>query len=362
MTTRTRRARHAAATTVLAASLAASASAALAVDPVAVPDLPPPLGATTTTTAAPTTTAPPVAEASTRIYFSRSTPETAPDLWSLDPATVTTADPDGDAHPIARANSEAWDYSAAVSPDGRWLAFVSARDGDDEIFVLDLASDASSPVQLTHNGAPDLRPTWSPDSTMIAYVGWSPIGQGAKELPRVRFMSRSGGAIRVLSDPGSGRHSTPAWSPDGSRVAVAVGSDTDADLAVFDVETGQVLARLTDGPAKEVNWQPDWSPDGTRIVFTRRQFLGGGREDHDLFVINADGTGRRALLEGAETDAEQPDWHPDGRAIAFSGLSRQTRQIHRLAVDATGAAGTPTTVFTSAGYDTQPEWVPAAQD
>ena len=361
MTTRTRRARHAAAS-VLAASLAVSASAALAVDPVTVPDLPPPLGATTTTTAAPTTTVPPVVEASTRIYFSRSTSETAPDLWSLDPATVTTADPDGDAQPLARANSEAWDYSAAVSPDGRWLAFVSGRDGDDEIFVLDLASDTTSPVQLTHNGAPDLRPTWSPDSSTIAYVGWAPTGQGAKELPRVRFMSRAGGATRVLPDPGSGHHYTPAWSPDGSRIAVAVGSETDADVAVFDVETGQVLARLTDGPAKEVNWQPDWSPDGTRIAFTRRVFLGGGREDHDLFVINADGTGRRALLEGADTEAEQPDWHPDGRAIAFSGLSRQTRQIHRLAVDADGRVGSPAPVFTSSGYDTQPEWVPAAQD
>ena len=330
----------------LAGLLALTGSVATA-DPV--PDLPILGGSTTTTSTAPPAPPPSVH----RLFFSRSGAGAHPDLWSVDPATVTSGDADGDAAPVAAANSADWDYSADVSRDGRSLVFVSDRDGDDELYVLDLATPGARPVQLTSNSTADRSPAWSPDGRSIAYVGWVPTGKRTSAA-RVLVLTVDGGATRVVSDPEPHQHATPAWSPDGSQLVYSAGYESDADLYVADAASGQVLRRLTNGSSKQVDRSPDWAPDGSRIAFTRQEVAGRVRQ-MDILVVAVEGGAPVPVVSGS-TFAEHPAWHPDGRSLAFSGLSQEVRQLYRVSVLATGGWSEPARLLSSDGYDTQPAW------
>ena len=342
-------ARLAAAATSLAGILALTGSAATAG-----PDLPelPIIGGSTTTT----TAAPPPGE---RVYFNRAADGNV-DLWRVDPATISAADPDGDAAPVAGANSPAWDFNADVTRDGRTLAFVSARDGDDEIFLLDLVTPGAEPVQLTHNTTSDRGPAWSPDGSSIAFVGVVPIGR-RDVAGRVRVMTRDGSVLRTVRDREPHDHTNPAWSPDGTRLAFGAGYAQRSSLYVVDATADDAPHPLTSGTRQEIDRDPDWSPDGTQIAFARGHWSGAGVRN-GLLVVSASGGTPRALVAGEGVNASQPAWHPSGRTLLFSGGDRGApNQIHRLDVAADGTAGTPTPLLSPAGFDTQPEWAVAAR-
>lgn len=339
---------------MLAGVLALTGSAASAG-----PDLPdlPPIGSTTTSAPTVTTTTLPPAPVY-RVYFSRSEPGVHPDLWRVDPGTISASDPDGNAAPVPGANSSAWEYSADVSPDGRTLVFVSDRDGDDDLYLLDLTTAGAEPVALTKNTTSDRSPVWSPDGTAIAHVSWVQTGKRTTH-PRVQITTVGNGTTRTIADPEPRLHDTPVWSPDGTKLVFSAGYTNDADLLLADVASGTLLRKLTDGPAREVHRSPDWSPDGKRIVFTRQEVAGSVR-DLDLLVVGADGGSPQPVVAGAETDAEHGEWHPDGASIIFSGLSRDHRQLHRVTAGADGRWSPPTRFLSTDGFDTQPTWARVA--
>jgi Tol biopolymer transport system component len=64
-------------------------------------------------------------------------------------------------------NNPAYDGWAAWSPDGQRIAFISSRDGNFEIYVID--ADGKNPRNLTKNPADDAAPSWSPDGGRIAF-------------------------------------------------------------------------------------------------------------------------------------------------------------------------------------------------
>ena len=87
------------------------------------------------------------------------------------------------------------------------------------------------------------------------------------------------------------------WSPDGMRIAFMPERDGDWDIWVMNAD-GSEQVRLTRHPGDPAgwdtpigwNWDPDWSPDGSRIAFVSTR--DGGFQQEDVFVMNADGTGR----------------------------------------------------------------------
>jgi Tol biopolymer transport system component len=131
---------------------------------------------------------------------------------------------------------------------------------------------------------------------------------------------------------------SPAWSPDGTKIAfqrTLSGGNTEIFTMNAD---GSGLRRLTDN-APTWDDAPAWSPDGRKIVFMRWQT---DRYAWDLWTMNADGTGERRLAATEDWDFH-PAWSPDGRTIAFARESTlylmNSDGTDQRRVSATGAIG-----------------------
>lgn len=115
---------------------------------------------------------------------------------------------------------------------------------------------------------------------------------------------RGEGRVALIEHPGEERD--VAWSPDGTRLAFA--SDRNGGFSIFVVElsSGEVT-QLTNG---FYDVEPEWSPDGQEIGFLR-----AGSAEPQIFVMNADGSDTRRLIDDV---GRNPSWSPDGELIAFS--------------------------------------------
>ncbi len=242
-------------------------------------------------------------------------------------------------------NHPGMDFGFSWSPDGAAIAFASDRDGDQEIYVVELESGAVT--QLTDHEARDGAPSWSADGRQIAFVSrrdsdsgeiyvmnvdgtevrritrneryeevpsWSPDGAslvfgalgvgiaGAEPTLQIFEVDLASGEEVQLTHLG-GHNSAPSWTSDGRILFYGqVGEGFEgADIFALD-RSGNELRNLTNGP--DPDWQPDASPDGREIVFAR-----GPGEPLDLWIMNADGTNQRVLLEHPGRD-EQPKWRP----------------------------------------------------
>jgi Tol biopolymer transport system component len=195
------------------------------------------------------------------------------------------------------------DTMPAWSPDGTRIAFISDRDGDAEkpqshLFVMN--ADGSDVEQLTSSDRVDnaALPAWSPDGTRIAIVVSN--YQDGSDIFSIDIESR---ALEDITE-NPGQHDTaPAWSPDGTRIAFQSDRSGDFDIFVKNLEN------FPDNPQQLTNNQqydtaPTWSPDGNYIVYQHHH---DADSDSDLFVMNADGSQQTPLISAA-WDEGAADW------------------------------------------------------
>jgi len=204
--------------------------------------------------------------------------------------------------------------NVSFSSDGQLIVF------DDGVDVRSIpASGGASTVRCA--GATD--PAISPDGTKVAYV--------------------SGGAVKIGSltacvpatDTSFGTGTSPAWAPDGTEIVFV---DSDNDIAVAPA-SGGAAQKL--GSTGSVDSEPAWSPDGSKIAF-----ISGTGIAAELFVMNADGSGRVPLTSNAVTEAS-PSWAPGGDEIVYAvGGSLN-------AITATGSSTRP---LADASGASKPDW------
>ncbi|MEX2459183.1 MAG: carboxypeptidase regulatory-like domain-containing protein [Actinomycetota bacterium] len=235
--------------------------------------------------------------------------------------------------------------ASAVTPgqNGR-IAF--ARLVDDGWEIISINADGSGETNLTNNAdlglADDLSPAWSPDGSRIAFESLR-FGNGGSEI---YVMNADGTGQTNLTNSSDASEWDPAWSPDGTKIAYTKCCPTgDTEIFVMNAD-GTGAANLTN----HSSWDADaaWSPDGARIAFTTNRV---DPDAHEVFVMNADGTAQTNLTNSATQDWG-PSWSPDGSRIAFS----TDRDSDLYAMSADGSQQTP--LPDTPGLDLWPAWSP----
>ena len=147
----------------------------------------------------------------------------------------------------------------AFSPDGQWVAYVSLPDNS----LWRSKLDGSQRLQLTYPPGLATLPSWSPDSSRIAFTD-NTIGKSWS----ARVISAQGGSSEPLLPDGSGAADFN-WSPDGSQIIYSYApGNPDLHISVLDLKTHQV-SRL---PGSEGLFSPRHSPDGRYLTATSRDF------------------------------------------------------------------------------------------
>lgn len=254
-----------------------------------------------------------------------------------------------------RLASYSWRVAVDLSwsPDGRYIAYATISPQSD-IFVLDVYGRRQH--NITRDAALDVYPAWSPDGQQLAfsssrgrstggfdifvtdaqgsslkrltfgdsnYATWSPNGQ------QIAYSLRSEGHLYRMNADGTGQQRigdnvavarTPAWSPDGTRVAyvgfVAMNGLFGDRIFVTEMRSGATF--MITSPDLRTQGMPAWSPDGRWIAFVARRWQDGY---DSLYVAEAreGGSVRRVAEHTFYAYLDRwPMWSPDSRSLAYS--------------------------------------------
>ena len=211
--------------------------------------------------------------------------------------------PDGTGQIKLTYNSDT-DLFPEISPDGTKIAFGTSRDGDDEIYTIDI--DGANPTNISNDGIThDTYPSWSPDGTKIAVQRYD----GA-QFDIYTLDSTSGAVISQLTNDVA-VDVEPRWSPDGSKIAWECRiNDGGANREVCTINADGTGGYTNISNNAAIDSTPAWSPDGSEIVFRTNR---GGQ---DIYKMNADGSNQIALTQLPATHFS-PTYSPDGSKIAF---------------------------------------------
>ena len=135
------------------------------------------------------------------------------------------------------------------------IAFVSNRDGNDEIYMMDY--DGAGQTRITFNRIKDYMPGWSPDQRRIVYTTYK------RSNPDLVILSLYEGKSTTVA--GRGTNFSGAFSPDGKKLAFCSTMDGNAEIYTADAD-GTKVKRLTFNSA--IDTAPSWSPTGREIAFT----------------------------------------------------------------------------------------------
>lgn len=221
------------------------------------------------------------------------------------------------------------------------IAYVTVENSGDaqrhKLVVAD--ADGENQAVIAESSQPIMSPAWSPDGRKLAYVSF----EDRKSAIYVQTL-RTGNRQRVSSR--AGVNGAPAWSPDGQKLALTLSTE-DGNLDIYGLDLrSQVLTQLTFSPA--IDTEAEWSPDGQSIYFTSDR--SGGPQ---VYIVPAEGGDRPRRLTFEGNYNARPRVAPDDKLLA---VVHNDRGSYRIAVVDTNRRTTQ--VLTEGRLDESPSFAP----
>jgi len=231
----------------------------------------------------------------------------------------------------------------AISPNGEFVAYVSDRSGDDQLWLQQVGG--GDPIQLTHAAESVCCPAFFPDGKRIVYVTTS--ADGGKST--IDVISTLGGDPRVLIQGGRVWNADPMLSPDGSRIAYFEDHQGVNRLMTISSNGGQPR-ELPVWKRMPTHWygRPAWTSDSRYLLCLMSQKSGAtNAEEFEWFGFPVDGgnpvaTGAGAALRAAGLDASAPALMTGDRVLFNGGVNGRLNAWEiRLSPGSWRVQGTP---------------------
>jgi hypothetical protein len=250
--------------------------------------------------------------------------------------------PDGSGRRVLVDEPDVPEAQPDWSPDRRYVGYA-AQPG--RAWVIRSIAEGAASVSTLTTGPEDFEPDWSPDGARLLFTSYFNRST-PNQTSFVMTVGADGTGARpviALLDP---NHfiGNPRWSPDGRRIAFTVGSAREGgELYVMNAD-GTGARRLLDHPGWD-DIDPAWSPDGARIAFVSGRYRGTTEATHhDLWLLDVELGLAGTIVVDTDRDLRRPAWSPDGRRLALDArsgtVSRSAYQVH-VVDTAGGPLGAP---------------------
>ncbi|MGH7444043.1 MAG: hypothetical protein ACREKM_04165 [Longimicrobiales bacterium] len=224
------------------------------------------------------------------------------------------------------------------------VVFVRQNRASNDLMIVD--SDSENLRRLTGTEGLIYSPAWAPDGGRIAYTLQ---GEGVSQLFERNMAS---GRVTTVATPRSQLIMTPSYSPDGTKLAFGANIGERVELFEADVSSGR-FQQITRGPA--YSFSPSYSPDGSRIAFN------SNRLGNPHIYVMPSGGGAATLItpfvSGQRGYYTSPQWAPSGTQITFHGHWNSRGTYHVFVADANRPLS-QIRQLTTEGNNEDPAWAP----
>jgi TolB protein len=227
--------------------------------------------------------------------------------------------------------NNAVDRMPRFSPDGTKIAFASNRDGNVEIYVMELASGATH--RVTNDPGWDDQPVFTADGRHLV---WQKTQNAPFACPCSIWTAALDGSGARQVHTGLGNAMFPDMSPHGQTLTFT--SDRSGISAIYTQKlSGNARRQVTSPPAGFGDFRSRWSPKANDLVFLRDD----GTNFNDIYTVHQDGTELIQLTAGARFEG-QAQFSPDGEKVLFSVFANDGgARMHTIRRDGTGEHALP---------------------